>query len=44
MQTLPFKVAYFLSWPVLGTAVIKVFGPSDEKIQQVRRRAAGLGK
>ncbi|KAK9909759.1 hypothetical protein WJX75_007058 [Coccomyxa subellipsoidea] len=33
-QTLPFKVAYFLSWPTLGSAVILVMTPSEEKMKQ----------
>lgn len=31
-KTLPFKVAYFLSWPVLGSAIISTFQPSEDKM------------
>ncbi|KAK9798223.1 hypothetical protein WJX73_009271 [Symbiochloris irregularis] len=31
-QTVPFKVAYFLSWPVLGSAFILLGTPSDEQL------------
>jgi len=29
-QTLPFKAAYFLAWPVLGAATILVMQPSEQ--------------
>jgi hypothetical protein len=34
-KTLPFKVAYFLSWPLLGAAVIQVFGARRKDLEQV---------
>ena len=36
--TTPFKIAYFMSWPLLGGAAIKVFGPKREEMEQVRGR------
>lgn len=33
-QTLPFKVAYFLSWPTLGSAIILTMMPSEDKMRQ----------
>jgi hypothetical protein len=35
-KTLPFKIAYFLSWPVLGSAMIYAWGPSEQEMAQVR--------
>ena len=34
------QVAYFLSWPVLGSAIILVMTPSEEKMKQARSHAA----
>lgn len=31
-QTLPFKVAYFLSWPILGSAIILLGTPTEQQI------------
>ena len=41
-QTLPFKIAYFLSWPTLGSAVILSMQPSNEKMTQVWRGSCRL--
>jgi len=35
-KTLPFKIACFLSWPVLGTAVLTTFAPDKTRMEQVR--------
>jgi hypothetical protein len=32
------KVAYFLSWPTLGTAAILIMMPSEENMKRVRFR------
>lgn len=29
-QTTPFKLAYMISWPLLGTALIWTLAPNDE--------------
>lgn len=42
-QTLPFKIAYFLSWPTLGSAIILSTQPSTERMTQVREAAARVG-
>lgn len=34
------QVAYFLSWPVLGTAILKVGMPSNTKMEQASVRPA----
>ena len=34
-RTTPFKWAYFLSWPVLGGAVISTFGPNRQDMEHV---------
>lgn len=34
-RTLPFKLAYFLSWPLLGAALINTFGPRRAAFEQV---------
>lgn len=39
-RTTAFKVAYLLSWPVLGTAIIKVWSPDRGEMQKVRQLAA----
>lgn len=31
------QVAYFMSWPTLGSAIILVMMPSEEKMKQVSR-------
>jgi len=36
-RTTPFKLAYFLSWPVLGTAILKVFGPDRSEMERELR-------
>ncbi|BDA42067.1 hypothetical protein COCOBI_02-8680 [Coccomyxa sp. Obi] len=38
-QTLPFKVAYFLSWPTLGSAVILVMTPSEDKMKKALEKS-----
>ena len=40
-KTLPFKLAYFLSWPVLGTAILTTFSPDKRAMEQVSRRVDG---
>jgi hypothetical protein len=30
------QVAYFLSWPTLGTAIILVMMPSEERMKEVK--------
>jgi len=34
-KTIPFKLAYFLSWPLLGTAILTAVSPDQEKMRQV---------
>lgn len=34
-KTVPFKVAYFLSWPIMGSALLLTFMPSEERMKQV---------
>ena len=36
MHTCGVQVAYFMSWPTLGSAIILVMTPSEEKMKQVR--------
>lgn len=31
-QTLPFKLAYFVSWPLLGTALMWAVAPRNDKL------------
>lgn len=38
-KTTPFKIAYFMSWPLLGGAAIRVFGPKRQEMEEVRRRS-----
>jgi hypothetical protein len=40
-QTLPFKLAYFMAWPTLGTAVLMAATPSREKMEE-RLRQRGI--
>lgn len=35
-KTLPFKVAYFLSWPILGSAILYAFMPTQQQMKKVR--------
>lgn len=34
-QTFPFKVAYFMTWPVLGSAILLTLSPSEEGLRRV---------
>eukprot|EP00884_Botryococcus_braunii_P004838 jgi/Botrbrau1/14355/Bobra.0014s0010.1 len=44
-QTLPFKIAYFLAWPTLGSAVILVCMPSEERmIQKLEESGRASGR
>ena len=33
-KTKPFKIAYFLTWPVLGAGIINYGMPTDEEMKQ----------
>ena len=33
-QTAPFKLAYFFAWPTLGSSIILIGMPSDEKLKR----------
>jgi hypothetical protein len=37
-QTTPFKVAYFVAWPTLGSAIILTGMPSDDRVKAELRR------